>query len=189
MQRIQNSAAILYCDSQALGDELANMQDSIHQKEFELQQAKERIQKLEADLDDCRNQILRSIPTYEISDAWISAEFTKLSEGVSNWVEGFPDILHFPRTFNSTPLHIRGDVDMFPQGLNSAQTEIMTNFIVLWKRLFQPFLVALSSSEAQLLKRLYHNMYNVEPKKVFFVLLQVSVAISETKLSYRLQKH
>lgn len=89
-----------YKDNQVIWEHLRNVRDEISQKEQKLLQAKEHIKQLETDLDSCHAQLFRSIPTYEVSDATISKEFTRLCENLTNWVEVLPEVVAFTDTFN-----------------------------------------------------------------------------------------
>ena len=123
------------------------IQHELSQKERELQQAEEYIKQLETDLDSCHAQIFRSIPTYEVSDATISEEFTRICENLTNWVEVLPEFTISRDTFQDVlkefELHYLVDEFLIEsQDLILAQSEIISRVIFqhLFNELFRVWL-------------------------------------------------
>lgn len=171
--QIQRYTALIQRDSRNISRILTHTEDDLLQKELELQQAKERIQQLEKDLDNCRAQVFESIPAFEVSDTSILEGLTTLRESLSNWVEGLPEISQFQSTwelatrdFNVTS-HISATPGIFPQGFSASQTEILEQwlFLELLLGLFETVLVGASPSDSDAIETLCDGIHRLEPKK------------------------
>ncbi|KAL1969790.1 hypothetical protein VTN77DRAFT_7299 [Rasamsonia byssochlamydoides] len=168
--------------------------DNLVQKELELQQAKERIQQLEKELDNCRTQVFQSIPAFDVSDAWILEELTTMRENLSNWVEGLPEIFRFRNAWEivvedrALISHIRARPGMFPQGFSRAQTEILAQclFRVLLSDLFEVVLVGTSPDECRVLENIQNGIRCLEPSKDP---KSIDVWKSDTLRAYTSQPH
>lgn len=145
----------------------------ISKKEYELRQAKRRITHLEEELNDCRAQVFRSIPVYEVSDTMLSEEFRALRENLANWVEGLPELTTFTTGFQLALEHFQVFAlskpwpSSFPVAAAEAQSEIIQRvaFQHLFNELFCEMLPAAPSSDQSLLENLQNGMSRLEPKK------------------------
>lgn len=139
------------------------MQGVMNQKDQELQMTRQHIHHLEAELDACRTQIVKSIPTCGISDTNIREEYCLLRDNFSNWIEGLPEIQNFASDIEGAGLPARE----YPEGAAAAQSEILTFilFEYLWIRIFHVHIFGASREEQELLGKLLHGVHLLEPKK------------------------
>jgi hypothetical protein len=160
-------------ETQDVRQSLEHIQGDVLQKEIELQKAKERIERLEKELDECRTQVFGSIPSFEVTDASILEGLTTLRWSLSNWVEGLPDIQNFQRAWQNTVRNhhwmsrLRAEPDMFPDGLPAAQSELLEQwlFSILLRCVFEVVLVGASSSDLRVLQGLQDGIHRLEPRK------------------------
>lgn len=160
-------------DCRLLFQRIQALESEILLREQRLSQDEQYIKQMEHDLENCRAQIFKSIPTYEVTDARISEELNLLRANLANWVEELPDLNGFTDTFWNT---LTG-LDVFP--LNdpwplswpveptSAQTEIITKIIFghFFNELFPMLLPAMPLEDQRLLERLQCGIDDLEPKK------------------------
>lgn len=138
-----------------------------HEIDQEWHRVTRHINCLEAELDECRTQIFKSLPTDGISDTCIREEYSFLRENLSNWVEGFPEIDSFASVMKKYRIRPRGSPAWFPEGHSAAQLEIMILIIFnsLWLRVFTVLVFSASPSDLGLLGGLYHGMHLMKPEK------------------------
>lgn len=160
-------------DSRRLFQQIYALENEVHRKEQRLWQAEQHIKQTEHDLENCRAQIFRSLPTYEVTDVRISEELNRLRANLANWLEELSDLNAFTDAF----WNALRDLDVFP--LNdpwphswsvervSAQTEIITKIIFshLFNKLFLVLLPAMPLEDKRLLECLQRGMDGLEPKK------------------------
>lgn len=122
---------------------------------------------LEAELDECRTQIFKYLPTDGISDTCIREKYSLLRDSLSNWVEGFPEIDSFTSEMEEYDMRIRASPALFPEGLAAAQLEILTLITSgnLWLSIFTVPVFGAPQSDLALLQGLYHGMHLLEPEK------------------------
>ncbi|GMG11697.1 unnamed protein product [Aspergillus oryzae] len=129
LKRLERHAAGIYEEVDSVSRSISQQAYRIEQMEQQLENAHQRIQKLEVEL---QTRIFRSMPDYQVSDASISEDFLVIRDSLCEWMEGFPDIRSFTETLDNA-IHRRGiDKNMFtfPRELqlefDHAQTEILT---------------------------------------------------------------
>ncbi|GKZ29955.1 hypothetical protein AbraIFM66950_007293 [Aspergillus brasiliensis] len=102
----------------------------------EIAKLKQRNQKLEEQLQDCQDRILKFSLSSDLSDTTVLQEFVKIRDSLSNWVEGLPEICS---DFDSQlgraledfggELHGTEDTNSYPQGLLGVQSEILMHVV------------------------------------------------------------
>ncbi|KAK6812705.1 hypothetical protein RU639_011502 [Aspergillus parasiticus] len=170
LKRLERHAAGIYEEVDSVSQSISQQTYRIEQMEQQLENAHQRIQKLEVEL---QTQIFRSIPDYQVSDASISEDFLVIRDSLCEWMEGIPDIKSFTETLDDA-IHRRGiDESMFtfPRELqleyDHAQTEILTmiSFGIIREHVLESLVFAAPPADLELLERLYNMMSMLEPKK------------------------
>ncbi|KAF9886680.1 hypothetical protein FE257_011194 [Aspergillus nanangensis] len=147
------------------------MEEKLQQQEQKLKEATQHSKRLQKELQDCQNQIFRSLPIDVLTDATVSEEYFKIQDVCSSWVEGLPDIQKFAHAFTSaieqSDIKLRFDVDGFPHDPSAAQSEYLTIafFSLIWTEIFEPSLIGASPSDQRLLVELQDGLAKVKPKK------------------------
>ncbi|KAB8240376.1 hypothetical protein BDV35DRAFT_401974 [Aspergillus flavus] len=171
LKRLERHAAGIYEEVDSVSRSISQQAYRIEQMEQQLENAHQRIQKLEVEL---QTRIFRSMPDYQVSDASISEDFLVIRDSLCEWMEGFPDIRSFTETLDNA-IHRRGiDKNMFtfPRELqlefDHAQTEILTmiSFGIIREHVLESLVFAAPPADQELLERLYNMMSMLEPKKV-----------------------
>lgn len=138
-------------------------------------EANAHIQQLQKQLDDCRAQILRFVPTGQISDKNISEEVETLYQGLFNWVASLPDIIGFGTMW---PIIYHGrkqqgntftyNVSVYSEIVVQAQSELLAHalFCHVYHHLFKPSFLGASEWDRSLLEKLLAHIRQIEPKKV-----------------------
>ena len=145
----------------------------LQQAEAKIQQHEAKITQLETQLDECRTDIMSTIPIDAVSDARISSELKSVREGLSNWVEVLGEINALETRFCSDApnlvslMNIRGLPNLFPGGTGIAQEELITKLLFGWilRELFQVLIPGAPSHHNQLLGYLLNEMRRLEPRK------------------------
>lgn len=166
MNKVQNQMQLFQNGTQDILKCVSEMQDQMrgvmNQKDQELQRTRQHIHHLEAELDACRTQIVKSIPTCGISDSSIQKEYCLLRDNFSNWIEGLPEINNFESVqWDNLP------PKEYPEGAAAAQSEILTFifFKCLWMNIFEVQIFGASRGEQALLGKLRRGIHLQEPKK------------------------
>ncbi|PWY70035.1 hypothetical protein BO83DRAFT_400051 [Aspergillus eucalypticola CBS 122712] len=151
-------------------------QHVIRSMQEKIAQLKKHNQTLEEQLQDCQARILRSSPVADLSDATVLAEFSRIRETLSNWVEELPEVLediadHLSDTFNDLSLnsHVSKDTNSYPQGPLAVQSELLMHLVFcrLSKGLFEVLVPGISPSDNDLLDDLREGLLSLQPKNEF----------------------
>lgn len=167
MNKVQGQMQLFQHGTQDILNGVSEMQDKMqsemNQKDQKLQKTRKRIHHLEAELDACRTQIVKSIPTSGISDTSIMEEYSLIRDNFSNWIEGLPEIHNFTSDLERLNLPPKE----YPEGAAAAQSEILTfvMFEHLWMEVFNVKIFGASPEEQYFLEKLHRGIHFLEPKK------------------------
>lgn len=167
MKQVQGQMQLFQHGTQDILRCVSEMQDQMQgvmsQKDQELQMTRQHIHHLEVELDACRTQLVKSIPTCGISDTSIKEEYCLLRDSFSNWIEGLPEIKNFESDIEWANLPPKE----YPEGVAAAQSEILTFilFKYLWLNIFNVQIFGASRGEQALLGKLRRGIDLQEPKK------------------------
>lgn len=139
-----------------------------------LETTKTTLHEKESELQECREQILRSISTFQVSDSCILNSLIMIRDSLCDLISTLPDITDFDLTWPCVHSIMTKNfacdlrVNLRPGVLlDDIQTEIMQHdiFYLVWKILLEPTLAGASHSQRQLLSKILEQMKVLEPIK------------------------
>ncbi|OJJ71830.1 hypothetical protein ASPBRDRAFT_30216 [Aspergillus brasiliensis CBS 101740] len=148
--------------------------DAICSMRQEISKLKQRNQKLEEQLHDCQDRILKFSLSSDLSDTTVLQEYVKIRDNLSNWVEGLPEICKgFDTQLGCAlegfqcRLHLLGDINSYPQGLFGVQSEIMMHMVFcrLEVGLLKASVPGMLASDEALLTDLHAGMLSLQSQK------------------------
>ncbi|PYH39271.1 uncharacterized protein BO87DRAFT_392920 [Aspergillus neoniger CBS 115656] len=169
-------STLLHHEISKLGRIFGENQHVIRPMQEKIAQLKKHNQNLEEQLQDCQARILRSSPVAVLSDATVLADFSRIRETLSNWVEELPKIRedfadHLSATFSELSLdsHISKDTNSYPQRPLAVQSELLMHLVFcrLSKGLFEVLVPGISPSDNDLLDGLREGLLSLQSKNNF----------------------
>lgn len=164
---------LLHHEISKLGRISGENQHVIRSVQEKIAQLKKHNQILEEQLQDCQARILRSSPVAVLSDATVLADFSRIRETLSNWVEELPEICedfadHLFAAFSELSLdsHVSKDTNSYPQGPLAVQSELLMHLVFcrLSKGLFEVLVPGISPSDNDLLDGLREGLLSLQSK-------------------------
>ncbi|OJI83959.1 hypothetical protein ASPTUDRAFT_122810 [Aspergillus tubingensis CBS 134.48] len=164
---------LLHHEISKLGRISGENQHVIRSMQEKIAQLKKHNQILEEQLQDCQARILRSSPVPVLSDATVLADFSRIRETLSNWVEELPEICedfadHLFAAFSELSLdsHVSKDTNSYPQGPLAVQSELLMHLVFcrLSKGLFEVLVPGISPSDNDLLDGLREGLLSLQSK-------------------------
>lgn len=148
-------------------------QDSRTKLEFETTKAK--LVQQSKELQQCKEQILRTISAFQVNDQEILEDLVMIRESLRNWILVLPDIKGFQHSWQ------RAHSDMMERNLapppeiglwrewplDLVETDIMflEIFYIIWKRLIRPQLAGATADQELLLGQLLVHVKLLKPPK------------------------
>ncbi|KAJ5327889.1 hypothetical protein N7452_008279 [Penicillium brevicompactum] len=161
---------IKWSQFQSLSHEL---QSERSRMKLELETMKRTLRERETELQDCREQILRTVSTFQVSDSSILDELVKIRDSLCNLILVLPDITGFDqtwRTVHSTMIEkdsaSRMKITLKPEGrLDIIQAELIEHdiFYLVWNTLLRPTLAGLPDQQQLFWAKILEQRAKMEP--------------------------
>lgn len=154
---------------------IANLRDQDSRTKLELETTKAKLCQQSKELQQCREQILRTITEFQVNDKEILEELVMIRESLRNWILVLPDINGFHRSWerahsdmmkmNLAPPSEIGLWREWPLDLVETDIMFLEIFYIVWKRLIRPQLAGATADQELLLGQLLVHVKLLKPPK------------------------
>lgn len=154
---------------------ITDLRDQDSRTKLELETTKAKLRQQSKELQQCRDQILRTISAFQVNDQEILEELVMIRESLRNWILVLPDINGFGQSWKLAQskmgernLVLEVEISLWPEcPLELVETDIIffDIFYIIWKRLLMPPLAAANKDQESLLGQLLAQIRLLKPPK------------------------